>query len=63
MLILQGDSGGPMVCVRPDGKWYLAGITSFGFEDCGQKGHVGIYTPVNNYEKWIRDIVDEYSRC
>ncbi|XP_077966935.1 uncharacterized protein LOC144420943 isoform X2 [Styela clava] len=56
----RGDSGGPMVCVR-NGKWYLTGITSFGFKECGTKGHAGIYAPMNEYNEWVRNTIENYS--
>lgn len=43
----QGDSGGPFVC---HGK--LVGIVSFG-AGCGRPGYPGVYTRIENYDKWI----------
>lgn len=33
--------------------WYLAGLVSFGPEDCGTAGYPGVYTRVNQYIGWI----------
>lgn len=52
-----GDSGGPLTCRRPDGTYYLAGITSFGFSDCGQQGHVGIYARMISFEQWVTNTI------
>ena len=32
----NGDSGGPLMCERPDGSYYLPGIISWGYE-CAEK--------------------------
>lgn len=46
----QGDSGGPLAYFS-EGRWYLAGITSWGF-GCGWISP-GVYTNVGNYKSWI----------
>ncbi|KAG8513569.1 LOW QUALITY PROTEIN: Polyserase-2, partial [Galemys pyrenaicus] len=51
----QGDSGGPLVC-EEGGRWYQAGITSFGF-GCGRRNRPGVFTAVASYEAWIREQV------
>ena len=49
----QGDSGGPLVVQNPDGKWYLGGITSWGY-GCGDGG---VYTRTSLYNPWIKLMV------
>lgn len=46
----NGDSGGPMV-VNVSGEYRLAGITSWGSEDCDT---YSAYTRISAYEDWIR---------
>jgi hypothetical protein len=40
-----GDSGGPLLAVRPDGVFRLVGATSFG-NGCAQPGYPGVYARV-----------------
>lgn len=47
----SGDSGGPLV-VPVDGGFKLAGIVSWGSENCDT---YGAYTRVSRFETWIRD--------
>nr|XP_039272367.1 uncharacterized protein LOC120346648 [Styela clava] len=57
-----GDSGGPLMCQRCTScSWYLAGVTSFGSDNCGLPKHPGVYTNVVEYEPWIRSIVSSAS--
>ncbi|KTF90161.1 hypothetical protein cypCar_00033516 [Cyprinus carpio] len=43
-----GDSGGPLVCHEPQGRWFLAGVTS-----CGGLGFPGVYMQVTAVREWI----------
>ncbi|XP_050055388.1 trypsin-2-like isoform X1 [Aphis gossypii] len=47
-----GDSGGPLLMQRHDGKWTNVGIVSWGIS-CGELGIPGVYTKVTSYLKWI----------
>ncbi|XP_074082025.1 transmembrane protease serine 12-like isoform X2 [Macrotis lagotis] len=48
-----GDSGGPLMCYLPDaGKFYLMGITSFGY-GCGRKNYPGVYVQVQFFKTWV----------
>ncbi|CAF1384571.1 unnamed protein product [Didymodactylos carnosus] len=44
----QGDSGGPLV-VKENDKWFLAGITSFGY-GCDDGG---VYTKSSAFRTWV----------
>ncbi|XP_035663952.1 low-density lipoprotein receptor-related protein 2-like isoform X2 [Branchiostoma floridae] len=48
----QGDSGGPVVCAGEDGRWYLMGITSWGY-GCANRYQPGVYAKVSNYIDWL----------
>lgn len=50
-----GDIGGALMVYR-ERKWYVEGITSFGYA-CRSVGWPGIYTRVNAFLDWIRDNV------
>ena len=50
----NGDSGGPLECMRQDGSWVLQGITSFGNVKCGDSPSV--FSKVSKHLKWIHRI-------
>ena len=49
-----GDTGGPLSCKKPDGTFYLAGVTNFAFAGCGTPGHPGISTRMTQFEEWAK---------
>ncbi len=49
----NGDSGGPALLVR-EGVTYVAGVTSFGDEDCA---FYGCNTSVSSFADWIADYI------
>lgn len=54
----RGDSGGPLMWSKRK-QFYLIGIVSYGFKECGHPGYPGVYTKVSSYMDWILDNIDD----
>ena len=53
---LQGDSEGPMVVQRQDGRFILSGIISWGI-GCAEENQPGVYTRISEFWDWIKQIL------
>ena len=50
-----GDSGGPLSCLSfKDGRWKLAGVTSWGGSVCGAAKRPGVFVRIPRLLNWIR---------
>ena len=61
LIIFQGDSGGPLHCNMKDGRWYLAGLTSFG-SGCAKPGYPDVFMRLTSYTKWIEETIRNHDR-
>eukprot|EP00918_Siedleckia_nematoides_P075886 GHVU01166032.1.p1 GENE.GHVU01166032.1~~GHVU01166032.1.p1 ORF type:complete len:304 (-),score=17.00 GHVU01166032.1:28-939(-) len=55
----SGDSGGPLTCMREDGRWWIAGITSYGVVPCDVTS--AVYTRVSKYWEWIALMMADFT--
>ncbi|XP_076365955.1 uncharacterized protein LOC143254929 [Tachypleus tridentatus] len=53
----EGDSGGPLMLQRDDGRWVLVGTVSHGIH-CAEPNLPGVYMRTKAYKSWIESIIN-----
>lgn len=53
----HGDSGGPYVCRKSDGKFTVQGAVSWGSSRCKVNGSYTVFARVGRYVDWIQQHV------
>ena len=51
----EGDSGGPLMIERDDGRWTLVGTVSHGIR-CAYPNMPGVYMRMTYYRPWIERV-------
>lgn len=51
----EGDSGGPLMLERDDGRWSLVGTVSHGIR-CAYPNMPGVYMRMTYYRPWIERV-------
>ncbi|XP_034943315.1 serine protease filzig [Chelonus insularis] len=51
----EGDSGGPLMMERPDGKWFLVGTVSHGIK-CAAPYLPGVYMRTTYFKPWLHAV-------
>lgn len=49
------------MCRLHNGRWYLAGITSFG-SGCAKRGFPDVYSHVPHYIEWIHEVMERHDK-
>ncbi|KAK0091685.1 hypothetical protein PV326_002856, partial [Microctonus aethiopoides] len=58
----QGDSGGPLITERPDKKYEMIGVVSWG-NGCARPGYPGVYTRITRYIDWVGENTKDACYC
>jgi len=57
----QGDSGGPLTCSRPDGSFFVSGVTSYSL-GCGYVNTPAVYAKTFTFLPWIKQVIKRNSK-
>ncbi len=51
------DSGGPLIVKK--GEWFLAGITSWGWDECAVSGYPDVFTRVSQFTGFLKEHIPD----